>query len=301
MAADFNADGKLDVAFVTQFSETIVIMQGNGDGTFTQATSIATPNLTPSLVIVGDFNGDGRPDLAVGGLNTTTSMGFVTIYLGNGYESFTSGGSFQVISPAAIVSGDFNNDRKLDIALSQEFGATLLTYPGNGDGTFANPLALSLDPMFFVTGIATADFNHDGKLDLALVLKGSITVATGNGDGRFKPQQTSIPVGSLPVAPMTADFNGDGEPDIVVANYLSNNLSVLSNSLSTTASATLPGLAIAGTSQNLQASYPSDSVYAASKSNLISLAPTHRIAEMHLWCKLGLNEPTSARKWHRSQ
>lgn len=170
-AGDFNGDGKLDLVIDGSY-----ILLGNGDGTFTQGNGV---NVSGSIVTVGDFNGDGKLDLAVCGAYVNNN---VTILLGDGAGNFvTALGSPITVGkqPQAIVAGDFNNDGKLDLATANYGDGTVTLLLGNGDGTFTqasgSPYAVGKTP----TAIAAADFNGDGKLDLATanVLDGTGTVS----------------------------------------------------------------------------------------------------------------------------
>lgn len=177
---DFNADGKLDVAVAgggsTAYPDSgLSVSLGNGDGTFTQASGSPIPlgqNL--SAIVASDFNGDGRPDLAV-----TDSVGNdVMILLGNGDGTFRTPTIIPVGNgPDAIVAGDFNNDGKLDLAIANAGDNTVTLLLGNGDGTFTpasgSPYPVGRGP----DQIVAADFNGDGKLDLAVVNSTDNTVS----------------------------------------------------------------------------------------------------------------------------
>jgi hypothetical protein len=166
-AGDFNGDGKLDV--VTADNNLVggpgteQMLLGNGDGTFTRGSSLNAIG----FVTVGDFNGDGKLDLAV----CDTSDNNVTIFLGNGNGEFTTASGSPIAvgtQPEAIVAGDFNNDGKLDFAIANFGDNTVSLLLGNGDGTFTpasgSPYAVGNGPI----SLTAADFNGDGKLDLAV-------------------------------------------------------------------------------------------------------------------------------------
>jgi hypothetical protein len=228
VTADFNGDGKLDIATTafdslgTAVPGSVVILMGNGDGTFTVAPTIATPE-QPCCLVTGDFNNDGKPDLAFASLQD----GSITILLGNGDGTFSPGstisGSFADVFDLEV--GDFNGDGNLDLVASNPQTEKVLVLLGNGDGTFtpvATPPSTGNNPI----AIAVGDFNQDGVLDMVvcnlisnagLGASSSLTVLLGNGDGTFTPAPTvTIPGGSEYV--YAADFNLDGKLDLVVAN-----------------------------------------------------------------------------------
>jgi len=159
---DFNGDGFPDVLMLGDDSLTIYL--GNGDGTFTEG-SIIPLGIYLSAVVTGDFNGDGKLDLAV----TDSGNNTVFILLGNGDGTFGLTSIIPVGNyPSAIIAADFNNDGKLDLAIANNGDGTITLLLGNGDGTFtqasSSPYAVGLGPY----QLAAADFNGDGKLDLAV-------------------------------------------------------------------------------------------------------------------------------------
>lgn len=219
-AADFNGDGKADIAFLDTGAgspKPILIFLGNGDGTFQPPTSLE-PGSEFSNLLVADVNNDGKPDLL------TLDGGALVVYLGKG------DGTFNRQSPSFTEGlqyiGDFNGDGKIDVLWSQS-GAVYVGL-GNGDGTFKSPVTSSL------TGSVTAvaDFNNDGKLDLGVAIPTcggayctyTFAVQLGNGDGTFRAPgaQIALPLSSVlpnndPPSAGVGDFNGDGKPDVVYA------------------------------------------------------------------------------------
>ncbi|WP_263383328.1 FG-GAP-like repeat-containing protein [Granulicella arctica] len=188
---------------------------------------------TSSLVsAIGDFNKDGIPDLAITNLGDNT----VRVLLGNGgatpsYKApvaYTTGRA-----PYGVVVGDFNNDGKADLAVSNLVSGTVSILLGIGDGTFqaqqsyntgstGTPGAMTFPEPY---GLTIADFNKDGFQDLVTtnMTEGTISILLGNGDGSFAAP-TSTPVGKDAFLSVVADFNGDGNPDLMVVNSFPNNV-----------------------------------------------------------------------------
>ena len=190
IAADINGDGKPDV--LGEAGNTLFALIGNGDGTFKPAvlTTLTSPSYLPRLLLVGDFNGDGKLDAVVfvnvqGGYSPE-------IFLGNGDGRFQSPviNSGVVGQPGNAAVADVNGDRKLDIVVYDNATSEIFTFPGNGDGTFGTPISAATVFSFIESpateaSIAVADLNADGKPDLALTTYGFVEVFQGNGDGTF--------------------------------------------------------------------------------------------------------------------
>jgi uncharacterized protein (TIGR03437 family) len=224
---DFNADGKPDLAVAEFNSNSILILLGNGDGTFRRFFQSAVGD-RPTSIATGDFNRDGKLDLAVANANSNS----VSILLGVGNGTFLPALDFAAGQlPAFVVSGDFNRDGKLDLAVANATGfstSTVSILLGNGNGSFQPPLVFQVGSN--VSFLAVADFNLDGKLDLAVADTGSdtISILLGLGNGTFQPPQ-NFDVGSGPAWIGVTDLNGDGKPDLIVANSHSDTISILIN------------------------------------------------------------------------
>ena len=232
--ADFNGDGKPDLAVVNFADWTAWVLLGNGDGTFQPAQKIygATGGGLPWYIAVGDFNGDGKPDLVI----TNYGDNSFSVLLGNGDGTFQPPRTSPLgTHPAQIAVGDFNGDGKLDLAISNVGDNTISMLLGNGDGTFQAPMNIPVgpNPWYFAVG----DFNGDGKLDLAVSDYGcpldcntspsnTVTVLLGNGDGTFR-SAPNLSVGNGPAGVTVGDFNGDGRQDLAVANVNDNTVSIL--------------------------------------------------------------------------
>jgi FG-GAP-like repeat len=176
---------------------------------------------------VGDFNGDGNLDLAIENQSSST----LTILLGTGNGSFILKSSFPTpTEPYQVVAADFNGDGKLDLATAGFSDEVVAIYLGNGDGTFnLEPETTTLSGTGGLVGLATADFNGDGKADLAVaeLFSGSVVFLLGNGDGTFVADP--VVTNTSPVFLAVADFNADGKPDLAMTNYAQNSVSVLLN------------------------------------------------------------------------
>jgi hypothetical protein len=166
---DFNGDGHIDLAVSNSLSNTVSILLGNGDGTFAPQQTYPA-GLSPVSVVVGDFNGDGKLDVV------TENNGGVSVLLGNGDGTFGPPQTFDS-SADVIAAGDFNGDGKLDLVSSvdvtiQREPANVAILLGNGDGTFADPVfvpmvTIDLFQGSSTSGVVVADFNGDGKPDIA--------------------------------------------------------------------------------------------------------------------------------------
>jgi uncharacterized protein (TIGR03437 family) len=221
--ADFNSDGILDIlaeAYIGPPGQPMdvknfryVPLLGNGDGTFRVGEILDLGG--GGVILVADFNGDGKPDLLVSEF---------AVRFGKG------DGSFQAAGPTTrypegdccfVVSGDFNHDGKADIAMISGRRGLVYVFIGNGDGTFKAYASYGAPPAAngFKT-LATGDLNRDGNLDLIMGAEKGVGVLLGNGDGTFRAGVPYLfPVQRLNFltgqSSAIADLNGDGIPDVV--------------------------------------------------------------------------------------
>jgi VCBS repeat protein/putative Ig domain-containing protein/FG-GAP repeat protein len=229
-AADFNADGNLDLAITNQFSGESPVNLGYGNGAFNAVGVLYSGGLSAGAA-VGDVNGDGRLDAIVANSGTTTLGGSgVTVSLGKGDGTFTLASGSPIPlgkNLSAIVTADFNGDGKLDLAVTDAGGNAVLILLGNGDGTFGTPTTIPVGNQPYA--IVAADFDNDGKLDLAVAnyADGTITLLLGNGDGTFTQAGSPHAVGHGPYQIVAADFNGDGKLDLATANLSDGTVSIL--------------------------------------------------------------------------
>ncbi|MEP7208121.1 MAG: FG-GAP-like repeat-containing protein [Casimicrobiaceae bacterium] len=228
--ADFDRDGRLDLAAVNWSEGTVSILLGRGDGTFAAPATVAA-GVGPMALAVADLNGDGKPDIAVSNLLSQN----VTVLLGNGDGTFSHGPAVPVGAALfGIVAGDFNGDGKVDLAVANGSSAGvagqrifLLFGTGNGGFQMGGSIPVGRNPM----ALATADVDGDGKLDLIVANADdhSVSVLLAVGNGSFSVRGP-YPVGWSPHGVAAGDVNGDGRPDLVVSNAWSNSVSVLLNS-----------------------------------------------------------------------
>ena len=221
---DFNGDGKPDLAVSNNCPaggcgnspSTVSILLGKGDGTF--QPHVDYPVGSPAGLAAGDFNGDGKVDLAVANYDS------VAILLGNGDGTFQIAANYGTPgATSAVAVGDFNGDGKPDLAVINAYDNSVSIFLNSGSGTF--PTRKDYATGAYPTAVVVGDFNGDGKLDLATsecgatpnCAGGSASILLGNGDGTFQTH-VDYTVGGYPLALTVADLNGDGFLDLAVAN-----------------------------------------------------------------------------------
>jgi hypothetical protein len=243
LTADFNGDGRLDLAVTNNtvgvLLGSVSVLLGNADGTFQPAQNSATGTYPWSLA-VGDYNADGKLDLAT----ANGSSSDVSVLLGNADGTFKAPTNINIGSdPQSVAVGDFNADGKLDLGVTSNlyvidgytgyYGYTFGHYEGsanvllgNGDGTFAAPNSNTLGGGH--TSAAVADFNGDGKQDFATVNSdgNTVSVLPGTGTGTLGAS-VAFGVGNSPDSVAAGDVNADGKIDLVTANRYGYDVSVL--------------------------------------------------------------------------
>jgi FG-GAP-like repeat/Bacterial Ig-like domain (group 3)/Abnormal spindle-like microcephaly-assoc'd, ASPM-SPD-2-Hydin len=276
-AADFNGDGKLDLAVVGDYvsSGGVTILLGNGDGSFTAAGPNLDLTADFALIATGDFNGDGIPDFVTP--NYFEFGGSPTIFLGKGDGTFTfSKVTFTLdYFPTSVLVADFNGDGVLDLAFSDLNGVEIAL--GNGDGTFTETAASPIPVPSELYSLKVGDFNHDGKVDIAGIdnYNDRIVLLIGAGDGTFTVTATTPAVSQIflgPFAIVAADFNSDGVPDLAMLTKNVNTASTLLTVPTETATVTVNGIAPAAPGTHyVDASYAGDRNYGAVTSGTIPL------------------------------
>ena len=232
-AGDFDGDGTLDLAVANNTSSgTVTVLLGTGTGGFGPAAgSPVAVGDGPRSVVVGDFNGDGKPDLVA----SNHSGNDVSVLLGTGSGAFAPAAGSPVpvgTNPGLLARGDFNGDGHQDLAVPNGGGNSVTVLLGTGSGGFApapgSPVGVGSGP----GSVAVGEFDGDGNLDLAVTDGGSnvVSVLLGTGDGGFAPAAGSpVTAGAAPYVVAVGEFDGDGLPDLAVANYVDNTVGVYLN------------------------------------------------------------------------
>jgi hypothetical protein len=264
-ATDLNRDGKLDLVVMhtiacftapCRAARSITILLGNGNGTFQTPREIDV-GTGPMAMAVGDFNGNGIKDVAIGGGNTELS-----ILLGVGDGTFVlqpvvtlvpGGDLFSACNDIAV--GDLNRDSIQDLVVPLGNGEGNAILIGNGNGTFQVRSRIQIDETFAPLHVAVADYNRDGLLDIARTMgdgtNGLMQILRGSGDGTFQaPNRYLVPppnssVGGIVI--IAGDWNVDAKPDVAfVVGGASAALDVLTN----TTGGVPPSLGVASLSLN---------------------------------------------------
>jgi len=311
---DLNGDGKPDVAVNLGGNITVLLNQSNG--TFKSIPVSGTASARGMKI--ADVNGDQKADLVI---NDGSDFG-VTVFLGNGNGTFqppittnlqnatffSNGDSIE-----QFATGDFNGDGKADVVIEgwqstceasntkcQETATqsdAFLIFTSNGDGTFTvgSPIVISKNSASNSGSVAVADFNGDGKDDVAVLTNNVVQVFLGNGDSTFTAS-ASIDSGAESdpdwLALAVADFNGDGIPDFAAMNSDAGTVTIAEGQRTETATATLASVAVPGAgTHNVEAVYLGDSNFATSTSASVALTGSSISTTLSLTSSAGTSTP----------
>jgi uncharacterized repeat protein (TIGR01451 family) len=223
---DVNNDGSLDIVVANREGNSVSILRNDGSGTFRESSRVPTLGDEPSRVALGDFDGDGRLDIAV----TNTDSGTVSLLTRDAGGVWIVKARLAVAvrnarheddddrHPLAIAVADLNGDGTLDIAVGNKDPNSVSLLMNNGNWHFAVPREIALRYVDDPNGLAIADFDNDGDLDIAVVGKdrGELALLV-NTNGSFVETLVQAPIEDRPVAIAAGDLNGDGLIDLAVA------------------------------------------------------------------------------------
>ncbi|HEY3412795.1 MAG TPA: VCBS repeat-containing protein [Armatimonadota bacterium] len=221
---DLNNDGAPDAVIVNNTSGTVTVLLNKHDGTgsFNPPATYAVGN-SPVWAVIGDVNGDGKPDIVVSNM----ASGTISVLLNNGNGTFQAPSSYSVLpagvsgtpSPAAVALGDVNNNGKLDAVVANTGTGNVSVLMNNGAGVFTAttvyPVGAGPD------SVALAKFTSGPNLDILTANKNgrNVSVLLGNGNGTFQAA-INTPAGYVPYSAVPRDLDGDGKMDIVVCDNM---------------------------------------------------------------------------------
>ncbi|CAF4784998.1 unnamed protein product [Rotaria socialis] len=229
LVGNFNSDDRLDVVSANNAANYLVLFLHYGFESFkTKETYATTSDLPSRSIAYGGLNGDGRVDLVTAYSDAYT----ICVIFGTQDETFSISQSYYTgfySLPYSVAVADFNNDKRLDIAIANTFGLNTGIFLGNGDGTFSAQTTYPTGLNSLPTDIDVSDFNSDHHMDIAVADYGidNVGVFLGNGNGTFLNQK-NVSAGSLSGSYWVAvgDFNKDGNLDFVAALSLSDSVGV---------------------------------------------------------------------------
>jgi hypothetical protein len=230
--ADVNGDNQPDIVVAEFTSSNIGVFLNVGNGTFLAQTTYSTGGgSTPRAAVVADVNSDNNPDIIVANYGGNT----VGVFLNAGNGTFLAQTTYSTgaaSNPTSVAVADVNGDNKPDIVVADYTSNYVGVFLNTGNGTFLAQTTYSAGAGSNPRSVAVADVNNDNKPDIVVAeyTTNSFGIFLNAGNGTFLNQATYlISAGSNPRASVVADVNSDNKPDIVVADYSSNYVSVFLN------------------------------------------------------------------------
>lgn len=265
---DFNTDSKLDLVCANTGTNgnngtTLTVFTNNGSGVLVSNLALSVGS-APVSVATTDVNGDGKLDIVCA--NDVGNS--ISVLTNKGGAKFATSATITVgTGPSCVVAGDVNGDGKADLITANLSASTITVVTNNGSGGFVTSATLSLPLLGGVPalpeGVAVADLNGDGKLDLISAnsyngFGGALSVFTNNASYKYG-SNTLVTVGTFPFYVIAADVNSDGKPDLISANQDAASLTVLKNTNAFPASISTPNLSLKLQSTILNVSWQSAS------------------------------------------
>jgi len=220
---------KQKIPSICQAAGVLLVLCGGAVAQFTPTPSGAIfVGTSPVSVVVGNFDGDALPDIAI----ANQMDGTVRVILGkNLFQTPPATSSFPVgTNPSSIAIGDFDKDGNQDLAVTNQTDNTITVLFGDGAGGFSRNTLIKIPGLNSPSFLAVGDFNNDSDPDLVVVNRAgnNVTVLLGLGNGQFiADPKGPFPVGNSPSCVAVGDFNGDGNRDLAITNELDNTVTVL--------------------------------------------------------------------------
>jgi hypothetical protein len=214
-AGDFNGDGHPDLLTSEYWGNTVSFYAGDGRGGFAAPATISVPR--PQAFVVGDFNRDGRTDLAVTAYDETAQAATLRVFTGRGDGTFAPGSITSMpATTLSLAAADFDGDGRLDVAFPQYSRRAVEIFYGDGSGGWrsSRELSVSGNP----ATLAVADIGEDGRPDLVVALWDQIALVQGTASGFSAPTYLPVPTDTYVYELTAGDVNLDGHVDIVTGN-----------------------------------------------------------------------------------
>jgi len=233
-AADLDGDGDQDLAVANTHSDDVTILRNTGKGNFNQPLTSPKPaGNGPSSVAAADLDGDADQDLAVANYNSDDVTILRNTGRGNFNEPLTSPKPVGD-APNAVVAADLDGDADQDLAVANYESDHVTILRNNGRGNFSEPVTSPEPAGDGPASVAAVDLDGDADRDLAVAnfISDDVTILLNKGNGNFNPALTSPePLGCTcaPTSVVAADLDGDADQDLALANYISNDVTILRN------------------------------------------------------------------------